>query len=137
MKNIEILKLIFYGSSLFGVRLICDIVSLCNTIFLCNLQCWRWIVCRKLIIIDTINEIIRRNRHPAALTMIRPQHDSGGVTEHRGFTEATDRYTTSNPELSCFLSLDPLCHALFFREMLLLRFKSKSTYINFGMFIIL
>lgn len=33
--------------------------------------------------------------YPAALTMIRPQHDGGGVTEHRGFTEATDRYTTS------------------------------------------
>ncbi|KOX67306.1 hypothetical protein WN51_09881 [Melipona quadrifasciata] len=31
----------------------------------------------------------------AALTMIRPQHDGGGVTGHRGFTEATDRYTTS------------------------------------------
>lgn len=32
---------------------------------------------------------------PAALTMIRMQHDGGGVTGHQGFTEATDRYTTS------------------------------------------
>ena len=31
----------------------------------------------------------------AALTMIRPRHDGGGVTGHQGFTEATDRYTTS------------------------------------------
>lgn len=36
----------------------------------------------------------------AALTMIRPQHDGGGVTEQQGFTEATLRYTTFYPGFS-------------------------------------
>ncbi|KAG7188699.1 hypothetical protein KM043_008321 [Ampulex compressa] len=40
------------------------------------------------------------NVSPAALSMIRLQHDGGGVTRHQGFTEATDRYTTSYPEHS-------------------------------------
>lgn len=49
---------------------------------------------------------------PAALTMIRLQHDGGGVTEHQGFTEATDRYTTSlSPRVSRSLYLGSLYFA--------------------------
>lgn len=40
----------------------------------------------------------------AALTMIRPQHDGGGVTEQQGFTEATLRYTTFYPGFSLALA---------------------------------
>lgn len=58
--------------------------------------------------------------YPAALTMIRPQHDSGGVTEHRGFTEATDRYTTSYRELSCASSRSTLPYSFPSRDATLL-----------------
>jgi len=75
-----------------------------------------------------MDDTICINQYPAALTMIRPQHDSGGITEHRGFTEATNRYTTSYPELSCCLSRSTLPYSFPSGDaMLLLRLRYVTT----------